>query len=114
MYDGVVTTKDRLVTAMRELMWERGYTGTSPRAVLERAGVGQGSMYHHFAGKQELASEALNRNGRDLRAAGEAVFDGPGSVLERITAYLRRERPVLMGCPIGRMTEDAEVIESDD
>ena len=51
-------TRDQLIDSTRELLWERGYVGTSPKAIQQRAGAGQGSMYHHFAGKKELALAA--------------------------------------------------------
>ncbi|MGL3150595.1 TetR family transcriptional regulator [Microbacterium sp. A82] len=52
-------TKQKLIAAMRELMAERGYTATSPKMVLERAKLGQGSLYYHFTGKEELAIETV-------------------------------------------------------
>lgn len=51
--------KQKLIAAMRELMAERGYAATSPKMVLERAKLGQGSLYYHFAGKEELAIETV-------------------------------------------------------
>src|SRR5688572_27007362 len=48
MYSACMSTSERLIESTRELLWERGYVGTSPKAILERAGAGQGSMYHHF------------------------------------------------------------------
>ncbi|MEU0785964.1 TetR/AcrR family transcriptional regulator [Streptomyces sp. NPDC006173] len=103
-------TADRLIESTRELLWERGYVGTSPKAILERAGAGQGSMYHHFRGKPDLALAAIRRTAAGMRAAAEAVLDAPGSPFERIEAYLRRERDVLRGCPVGRLTMDPDVI----
>jgi len=70
-------------------------------------------MYHHFAGKPGLAAAALAESGDALLAAAAGSFDGPGSVFDRVAHYLRRERPVLHGCPVGRMTEDPEVMASD-
>ena len=64
MYSQGMESRERLVTAMSELMWERGYAATSPREVRERSGVGQGSMYHHFPSKRDLALAALQRNFR--------------------------------------------------
>ena len=49
---GGVNARERLVDATQELLWEQGYAATSPKDILHRAGAGQGSMYHHFAGKQ--------------------------------------------------------------
>jgi TetR/AcrR family transcriptional regulator, transcriptional repressor for nem operon len=103
-------TRERLIESTRELLWERGYVGTSPKAIQARAGAGQGSMYHHFRGKPDLALTAIGRNAEDLRARAEAEFTGPGTVVERVSAYLRRERDALKGCPVGRLTQDPDVM----
>ncbi|MFJ1811459.1 MULTISPECIES: TetR/AcrR family transcriptional regulator [unclassified Streptomyces] len=109
-----MSTSERLIESTRELLWERGYVGTSPKAILERAGAGQGSMYHHFKGKPDLALAAIRRTADELRATAEGVLDGPGTPYERIEAYLTRERDVLRGCPVGRLTMDPDVIASDE
>ncbi|WP_327358517.1 TetR/AcrR family transcriptional regulator [Streptomyces sp. NBC_01304] len=114
MYSGRMTTPERLIEATQELLWERGYVGTSPKAILERAGAGQGSMYHHFKGKPDLALAAIRRTAEQLRAAAELPLSTPGTAYARIEAYLLRERDVLRGCPIGRLTMDPDVIVSDE
>jgi AcrR family transcriptional regulator len=113
MYSGGMSTSERLIESTRELLWERGYVGTSPKAILERAGAGQGSMYHHFKGKPDLALAAIRRTAEETRATAAAVLDGPGTPYERIEAYLLRERDVLRGCPVGRLTMDPDVIADD-
>ena len=110
MYIGGVDTRERLIESTRELLWERGYVGTSPKAIQERSGAGQGSMYHHFQGKQELALAAIERNVADLVTRADADLDGPGTVTERVTRYMRRERAALRGCPVGRLTMDPDVM----
>ncbi|GAA2860135.1 TetR family transcriptional regulator [Actinoplanes cyaneus] len=110
MYSAGVNAAERLIESTRDLLWERGYVGTSPKAIQQRAGSGQGSMYHHFSGKQELALTAIRRTAEEMRARAEEQFSGPGTPIERITAYLRRERDVLKGCPIGRLTQDPDVM----
>ncbi|MEU8549489.1 TetR/AcrR family transcriptional regulator [Streptomyces roseoverticillatus] len=101
---------ERLIESTRELLWERGYVGTSPKAIQQRAGAGQGSMYHHFSGKPDLALTAIRRTAEEMRGKAEEQFGGPGTAVERITAYLRRERDVLKGCPVGRLTQDPDVM----
>ncbi|MEU3183782.1 TetR/AcrR family transcriptional regulator [Streptomyces sp. NPDC006923] len=116
MYSKDVSTPDRLIEATRELLWDRGYVGTSPKAIQQRAGAGQGSMYHHFTGKPELALAAIRRTAGELRATAEAALrgdtadDGAASAYDRISAYLRREREVLRGCPVGRLTMDPDIM----
>lgn len=72
-----MSTPERLIESTRELLWERGYVGTSPKAILERAGAGQGSMYHHFKGKPELALAAIRRTAEELLATAEEYSTGP-------------------------------------
>jgi TetR/AcrR family transcriptional repressor of nem operon len=103
------TTRDRLIDSTRELLWERGYAATSPRAILDRAGAGQGSMYHHFTGKEDLAATAMRATAQDLLARAETDLAG-GTAFERLTGYLLRRREVLLGCPVGRMAGDADVL----
>ena len=78
MHSGGMSTPERLIESTRELLWERGYTGTSPKAILERADAGQGSMYHHFKGKPDLALAAIRRTAEQMRATAAGVLDGPG------------------------------------
>lgn len=108
-----MSTPDRLIQATQELLWERGYVGTSPKAIQQRAGAGQGSMYHHFAGKPDLALTAVLRTSAEMRETAGRLLDGPGTAFERISAYLLRERDVLKGCPVGRLTMDPDVVSSE-
>ncbi|MBD0743796.1 TetR/AcrR family transcriptional regulator [Streptomyces sp. CBMA152] len=114
MYSTSMSTPERLIEATRELLWERGYVGTSPKAIQQQAGAGQGSMYHHFAGKPDLALAAIRRTAEELRAAAEAQLETEGTAYERIRGYLLRERDVLRGCPVGRLTMDPDIIASDE
>jgi AcrR family transcriptional regulator len=105
-----MSTAERLIESTQELLWERGYVGTSPRAVQERAGAGQGSMYHHFKGKPDLALAAIRRSADRRMALADELLSAPGTAVERIAGYLHAERDVLRGCPIGRLTQDPEII----
>jgi TetR/AcrR family transcriptional regulator, transcriptional repressor for nem operon len=109
-----VDAKERLIEAAQDLLWDRGYTGTSPRAIQRQANVGQGSMYHHFAGKHELAHAAIERSAEQLRAEADSAFSAGGTPVERIEAYLTRQRDVLRGCRIGRLAADPDVIAAAD
>ena len=107
-----VDTKTRLVESAQELLWERGYAATSPKAIQARAGAGQGSMYHHFAGKSDLALTALRSTAEQFRASVETSLSGSGSAYVRLIAYLNSDRDVLRGCRIGGLTQDPDVAAS--
>jgi TetR/AcrR family transcriptional regulator, transcriptional repressor for nem operon len=102
--------RERLIESTRELLWERGYVGTSPKAIQQRSDAGQGSMYHHFSGKHDLALAAIRRNVAELTCRMDADLAEPGSVTERVARYMRRERAALRGCPVGRLTMDPDVM----
>lgn len=112
MYTAVMDTAERLIESAQELLWERGYVGTSPKAIQERAGAGQGSMYHHFRGKPDLAVTAMRRSAAQLRAQARDQLAGGDTALEKAAAYLLRQRDALRGCRVGRMAMDPDVIAS--
>lgn len=101
-----MSTREHLVSAAKELLWERGYESMSPRAVQERSGAGQGSFYHHFASKADLAATALNEVAAEMQEALNSVMHTDEPPLERVRAYLRLPREALRGCRLGRMTQE--------
>lgn len=106
-------TKESLIASTQELLWQRGYVGTSPKAILQHSGVGQGSMYHHFSGKPELARAAIERSAEMLRIQAEQQLSTPGTAIDKISAFLQRERDILRGCQIGRLAQDPEIIATE-
>lgn len=61
-------SREKLVSAACELFAERGFTATSPTMVLDRSGVGHGSLYHYFDGKEALGLTAIEQMRADLMA----------------------------------------------
>ncbi len=47
-------TRERILRTASELFVERGYAGTSVRDISERLGMTKGSLYYHFASKDDL------------------------------------------------------------
>ncbi len=52
-------------------------------------GAGQGSLYHHFAGKADLAATAVRAVEAEMRADADTVLRADTSPLERVRDYLR-------------------------
>ncbi|PPK98314.1 AcrR family transcriptional regulator [Kineococcus xinjiangensis] len=115
--DGVVPkdasdSRRRLLDATAELLWERGVSGTTPRVVWERSGVGQGSYYHHFASKTALARSALEEVVERSLQQAVADLEAPGPALAALQAYVLRPREGGKGCKIGRHTSDHAVMST--
>jgi AcrR family transcriptional regulator len=68
-------TRERLLAAAQRLIEEDGYGGASVMAIAERAGVAAGTLYRHFASKEELFVEVFRsvcaREEQAMRAAAE-------------------------------------------
>lgn len=114
MDDTAMNTRDKLIQSAAELMWAQGYSNTSPKDIQKAAGVGQGSMYHHFGGKSELAVAALHQSAEHMKSIAGTEFASPQAPLDRLRSYLMLDREVLRGCRIGRMTQDAAVTDDAD
>ena len=107
MSEARASKREALVAAAKDLLWERGYEATSPRDILARAGAGQGSLYHHFPGKLELALVALEEMKAEESAAVDAIFAADKLPLQRIDDYLARERDALRGCRLARLAGES-------
>ena len=54
-------TRERLIDAAIESIYQHGYAETTVAKISELADVSQGVMHHHFAGKEDLLAEAMMR-----------------------------------------------------
>ena len=90
------STRERLLSAAQELIEEGGYGAASVIAIAERTGVAAGTLYRHFASKQELFVEVFRavceREERAMRAAADQAADGlpAGERLEVVLATFAR------------------------
>jgi AcrR family transcriptional regulator len=111
----VVSKREAILQATKDLIRERGYEGMSPRDVMERSGAGQGSLYHHFRGKRDLASQALRDVNDELRALADRVFAHPERPpLDRIRRFLDvLSRDPLKGCRVGRLAVESSIEDED-
>jgi AcrR family transcriptional regulator len=70
-------TRARLLRSAQELIEEGGYSAASVVAIADRAGVASGTLYRHFASKEELFVEVFrsvcDREVRAMRTAAEEM-----------------------------------------
>ncbi|MGH9138993.1 MAG: TetR/AcrR family transcriptional regulator [Acidimicrobiales bacterium] len=70
-------TRQRILDAAATVFSERGYAGTRLADIAEVAGTKAGSLYYHFASKEELVEELL-------RAGVTAAFDYVRDAVEKL------------------------------
>ena len=70
-------TRERLLAAARQVIEEGGYGAASVLAIADRAGVAAGTLYRHFASKEELFVEVFRsvceREERAMRTAADQL-----------------------------------------
>ena len=110
-------TRERIVAAAAELIFERGVAETTLEDIRAAAGVSGSQVYHYFEDKQALVRAVIDYQ-------TDAVLDTQGTHLDHLDTLpgLRAWRDLLVehqrslecrgGCPIG--TLGAEVAEIDD
>jgi AcrR family transcriptional regulator len=110
----IMTTKyDDLIEAAKTLLWQKGFDATSPKAIQALGNAGQGSFYHHFKSKRDLAAKAMEAVADERIAAFEKLFGDSGPILDRIERVLLEPRDALKGCRIGRMVWDSAIDQAE-
>ncbi|MEV6014091.1 MULTISPECIES: helix-turn-helix domain-containing protein [unclassified Streptomyces] len=98
--DSGLTPRAELLDAAAELFTTRGYAATTTRAVAERAGMRQASMYHYVTGKEELLAELLESTVTpSLAYARELLADDTAPAERRLWELCRADVEVLCGGP---------------
>jgi AcrR family transcriptional regulator len=98
-------TRERIVAAAAQLMFERGVAGTNLEDVKARAGVSSSQLYHYFGDRRDLVSAVIAHQTDTVLAAQPPQLDS----LEAFAAW--RDHTVAAaraldcrgGCPIGSL-----------
>lgn len=108
-------TRERIVSAAANLVFEHGVAGTSIEDVKEAAGVSSSQLYHYFADKQALIHAVIAHQSDAVIAAQEPLL-GKLDSLDALRAWrdqavaIERQLQCKGGCPIGALAgELAEV-----
>lgn len=57
----IISTKDKIIDAAIELVNEKGYKGATTRAIAERAGVNEVTLFRHFGNKKGIVEAAIDK-----------------------------------------------------
>jgi TetR/AcrR family transcriptional repressor of nem operon len=79
--------KHQLVTASLDLLHSKGFNATSVQDITDAAGVPKGSFYNHFASKEALGLEVLQRYVDMATDVSRLLLDDSVPARERICNY---------------------------
>ena len=89
-------TRNEILAVATALFAAQGYERTSTAAILDRAGVSRGSLYHHFSGKPALFEAVLEeqeaRIAKTTVAAARGVTDPVEALRAGCHAWLKMAR----------------------
>jgi TetR/AcrR family transcriptional repressor of nem operon len=118
----VSDAKERLMDAVRDLIWSGSYGSTTIDHICEKAGVKKGSFYYFFDSKSDLAATALDAEWERRRPELDSLFSPTVPPLERLKRYCDYGRKFqaeinakfgcVLGCPLFSL--GAEISTQDD
>ncbi len=79
-----MTRRDELLDLAATMMAERGLRATTVRDIADAAGILSGSLYHHFASKEEMVDEVLRGFLDWLFARYQEIIDAEPDPMERL------------------------------
>jgi AcrR family transcriptional regulator len=95
-----MTAREELLAVAAELFTTRGYTATTTRALAERAGLRQASLYHYVGGKEDLLAELLHGTVAPSLTVAEALVAQTGRPAEeRLWELCRSDAELLCSGP---------------
>lgn len=98
--DSGLSAREELLSAAAELFTTRGYAATTTRAVAERAGMRQATMYHYVSGKEDLLAELLESTVTPSLALARRLLVDDGAAAEaRLWELCRSDVALLCGGP---------------
>ncbi|MGZ4451433.1 MAG: TetR/AcrR family transcriptional regulator [Nocardioides sp.] len=88
-----------ILDAAAVLFVENGFAATTTRAIAERAGIRQASLYYHFAGKDEILDELLEASVRPTLEVAARLAAEDLTPAQRLYALVRADVETLASTP---------------
>jgi TetR/AcrR family transcriptional repressor of nem operon len=111
-------TRQRLLQALFRVAHREGFRAADLQAILARAGVTKGALYHHFDGKAQLGHEMIEQVLRDwiLDRWLRPMLGAQNPLDALITLARRAEHEVTpqrlaLGCPLHNLSQEMAAID---
>jgi len=118
----VSDAKERLMEAVKELIWTGSYGSTTIDQICDKAGVKRGSFYYFFDSKAELAETAIEEDWQKRRPGLDSLFSPTIPPLKRLENYcefnyqfqkeLQSKCGCVLGCPLFSLGSEVSTQEA--
>jgi AcrR family transcriptional regulator len=103
-----------ILEVAQELLVEKGYRGASMDEIAARVGIAKGTLYQHFAHKEDLVLVLLEQHVERFAQTVDEAAAAPAPArarLEQVLRYVYDDRDGAYGM-MGLLTRDAEIWKS--
>jgi len=112
------SAREKLLDITFEEIYIHGYAATSVDAILKKAGVPKGSMYHHFKSKKELVLVMVNERlfpKMDMffqfeKKEGQTVLE---SFRNTFASISKNKMLITYGCPLYRLMVELSAVDKE-
>lgn len=100
------TTREKILQEANDLILQKGFRATSLEDVLDASGVKKGTLYYHFASKEDMGLVVLNRSIKNFFSELDAILlkTSPMKSINDFFKYAlnhHREKKFTGGCLFG-------------
>ncbi|QRF32846.1 TetR/AcrR family transcriptional regulator [Bacillus safensis] len=99
-------TKQKIVTASRDLFAKKGYSETSVRDILEAAEVSKGNLYHHFKGKEFLFLHIMEEDHRLMLETWQEEKKTLNRAIDKLAGFAELLSQMGINYPLMRASEE--------
>ena len=111
--DKKTTRKNQIIDASINVMYLKGYNGTSVKDITDAAGIPKGSFYNYFKDKEHYAVDAINYYFSELvNGYISKLRNQDLDSLDRIREFFScgifwlDQQDITLGCFVGNMTQE--------
>lgn len=88
--------RERILVAAAHLFRKKGYKGTTVRDIAEAVGIQSGSLFHHFATKEEMLLEIMREAFLSICIAHEKVLATEPDPVKQLRALIAEELEAIL------------------
>jgi len=111
-------TRQRLVAAAFDEIWQGGFRAASLDRILDKAGVTKGALYHHFKNKLDLGYAVLDEVVRKMVLdAWVKPLHEAGDPIETLHQIIRNANATFLGkriqfgCPLNNLSQEMSSVD---
>lgn len=104
-----LTTQEKLLQATFEEVYQNGYHGTGLSAILKKANVNKGSMYHLYKSKKELMLDVIDKIIKNnLSIKYDTLLTIEQNIINELLSIIKDTSKFnfIKGCPLNNLIQE--------